>query len=154
MRRKDKLINEQESWEIVDKAPYVSIACVQEDQTPYIVNVSAGRKDNVLYFHCAKEGKKSDILAKNPNVCVSAVSYVEDAQDAFTTYYDSSIMYGVCERVENEEEKKEALYVISKQHMSHLMDKFEAECKSGYQAVRVYKIIIHTITGKSGKKKS
>src|SRR4030042_5421966 len=69
MRRKEKEIAEREVLEkILHKAPVCHLAMSDQDQ-PYVVPLNFGYNDNALYFHCAQEGKKLDILRKNNRVC-------------------------------------------------------------------------------------
>ena len=69
MRRKEKEIAEREVLEeILHKAPVCHLAMSDQDQ-PYVVPLNFGYHDNALYFHCAQEGKKLDILRKNNRVC-------------------------------------------------------------------------------------
>ncbi|MHC4124090.1 MAG: pyridoxamine 5'-phosphate oxidase family protein [Planctomycetota bacterium] len=65
MRKKDKQINDPA--EIEDTLICRLAFC--DNNQPYIVPLCFGHKDNALYFHCAAEGKKLDILRKNNNVC-------------------------------------------------------------------------------------
>ena len=66
MRRKDREINDvKEIINILDMCKTASVAMLDGD-VPYVVPLSYGYeiRDNilVLYFHCAKEGRKIDIL--------------------------------------------------------------------------------------------
>lgn len=80
------------AYEIMDKAPYITVAMTEEDGTPYAVPLSLARVKNenedenfgVYYFHGAMEGKKLDIISKNPKVWLSAVTTCKRKQ------YDSN----------------------------------------------------------------
>lgn len=47
-----------------------------DEQFPYVVPLSFGWESVggklLIYFHCAKEGKKVDLIAKNNAVCLEA----------------------------------------------------------------------------------
>ena len=69
MRRKEKEITEREVLdEVLHMAPICRLAMSDNDQ-PYVIPLNFGYEDNALYFHCAREGKKLDILRKNNRVC-------------------------------------------------------------------------------------
>ena len=73
MRRKDKEVFDiEEMKSILDEADTCHMALV-DDGEPYIVALNYGYawtgKNPVLYFHCAKEGRKLDILRRKPEVC-------------------------------------------------------------------------------------
>jgi len=67
VRRKDKEITDPKTLrKILKTAQYVTIAMSMDNQ-PYLVSLSYGYDEthNCVYFHCAKEGKKLDILKAN-----------------------------------------------------------------------------------------
>ena len=67
IRRKEKAIESMdEIIAIIQKAQYITIAMSVNDE-PYLATLSHGYDpDNYcIYFHCAQEGKKVDILKQN-----------------------------------------------------------------------------------------
>ena len=62
MRRKEKEISDRNIIDdLIKKAMIIRIAMV-DDNLPYIVPMNFGYKDNCLYFHSAKEGRKIDLI--------------------------------------------------------------------------------------------
>jgi uncharacterized protein len=69
MRRTDKEIkNKDEILAIIKKATIMRLAMSDKD-SPYLVPLNFGYRDESLFFHCAKEGSKLDIIRQNPKVC-------------------------------------------------------------------------------------
>jgi nitroimidazol reductase NimA-like FMN-containing flavoprotein (pyridoxamine 5'-phosphate oxidase superfamily) len=72
MRRKDREITDNnELEEIIYKADVCRIAIANENM-PYIVSMNFGYINNpnkTIFFHCASEGKKLDMLRRNNFVC-------------------------------------------------------------------------------------
>jgi nitroimidazol reductase NimA-like FMN-containing flavoprotein (pyridoxamine 5'-phosphate oxidase superfamily) len=72
MRRADREISAlNEVEEIIRKADVCRIA-IANDNFPYIVTMNFGYTTDphpTIYFHCAPEGKKLDMIAKNNHVC-------------------------------------------------------------------------------------
>lgn len=72
MRRAERQIMGEGIQAIIDECPVARIAMIDGD-TPYIVPMNFGyfmQADQLtLYFHCANEGRKIDILRKNGRVC-------------------------------------------------------------------------------------
>lgn len=153
MRRSKCEITTEEAWQVFDNSSYATLACVKADGTPYVVTLSIARQGSVLYFHCAQEGEKIDALRSHPEVCVSAVSYMENATDAFTTYYSSCILYGIAEEVKKETEKKEALRVICETYTPLMMETFDEAVNQALAITGIYKIHVTNITGKRKNKK-
>ena len=78
MRRKDREVTKQsEIAQILDMCKTACIAMDDEGE-PYAVPLSYGYEwkgdDLILYFHCAKEGKKLEILKRNNRVCFTIFS--------------------------------------------------------------------------------
>ena len=72
MRRADRAISgTEEVEEIIRKADVCRLA-LANDNFPYIVTMNFGYTNDpeqMIYFHCAKEGKKLDMIRRNNYVC-------------------------------------------------------------------------------------
>ncbi len=131
MRRKEKEMDAKFAFEVIDKAPYVTLSMTRPDGTPYGVPVSAVRVgDDKLYFHCAHEGEKIDCLKANPVVSVSAVTKCapsfEEPTTNFTVHYRSAIAIGRAEIVDSREEKIMVLKAICERFLPRHMQHFDA----------------------------
>lgn len=85
-----------------------------EDGMPYGLPLSLVRTDDkTFYFHCAQEGKKLDILSRNPRVSLSAVTKckptVGPKDGSFTLEFQSAIAFGTATIITDEAEKIEAM---------------------------------------------
>ena len=114
LRRKEKAIETQDEMiAILKNAKYITIAmCL--DNEPYLVTLSHGYdpERNCLYFHCAPEGKKVDILKQNNVVWGQALldkGYVQGACDHLfaTTQFMGKVTF-----VDEMAEKRHALEVM------------------------------------------
>lgn len=73
MRRKEKeIVSHEEILALLDKCKVCRLG-MSENNMPYIVPLNFGYEFSgdslVLYFHCAHEGKKIDILKRNNKAC-------------------------------------------------------------------------------------
>jgi len=117
IRRKEKAIEtEDEMMTILAKAKHITVAMCQDNE-PYLVTLSHGldRLKRCIYFHCAREGKKIDILKKNSTVWGQALDdsgYVEGACDHLwaTTQFRGTVSF-----VEDIVEKEHALHIMIRQ---------------------------------------
>ena len=114
MRKKSREMDAAWALEVMDKAPYMTVSMTGPDGMPYSVPLSLARTDeHTFYFHCAKEGKKLDILRTNPQVCLTAVSQckptVGPKDGSFTLEFKSAIAFGRAEIVTDDTEKRKAL---------------------------------------------
>lgn len=123
MRRSEReVIDNIEIESIIKKADTCRIALIDGD-LPYIVALNFGYKpgnSSVLYFHCANEGRKLDIIAKNNVVCfqMDVDHELVEAKKAcgFTMKFKSIVGYGKIFKVESKDEKIEGLNYIMKQY--------------------------------------
>ena len=148
MRRKDKQITDRKVIEkILRTANTVRIAMVDKNK-PYIVPLNYGYKDNALYIHCAKEGRKLDILRYNPHVCFEIEGKHElvtgpKACD-WTMQYESLIGYGTVEILENENDKIKGLNIL----MEHFGSFNNTYHPKHIENIVILKMAIESVTGK------
>lgn len=148
MRRKDQEITERkEIDEVITSSQVIRLAMVDGDK-PYIVPLCFGYDGKVLYVHCARDGKKTDVLKKNGNVCFEFedVGALEESDKPcnWGIKYRSVIGSGKAVFLEELEDKKKALDFIMKQYTDQ---PFQFEDRM-VAAVTVIRIDIEEITGK------
>ena len=68
MRRSDRAQSLEFAQALIDRCTYGVVAISTGEDTPYCLPLSLVRVDNRLYFHCAKQGRKLDLLRRNPKV--------------------------------------------------------------------------------------
>lgn len=111
IRRKEKEIKDKSTMiKILQDSKYITIAMCK-DNDPYLVTLSHGYDPvkNVIYFHCANEGKKIDILNENNKVWGQAIidkGYVTGKCDQL---YATTQFQGKVKFIKDIEEKKYAL---------------------------------------------
>jgi nitroimidazol reductase NimA-like FMN-containing flavoprotein (pyridoxamine 5'-phosphate oxidase superfamily) len=116
MRRAEKEItNRREIDSILSKAIVCRISII-DHETPYIVPMNFGYKDDILYLHSAPEGKKIDLLKRNPLVCFEVESDLEIINTGipckWSMNYTSVIGYGKANFITDIEQKRKALNII------------------------------------------
>ena len=122
---------------------------INDQKYPYVVPVSFGYdiKDDVLtfYFHGAKFGKKAELIAENPYVCIEGdICYrFKDTDTSVTCLYESIIAFGKCEIISG----SESLYALKciLKHCGYSEDKIN---ESHVPVTAVYKVTVESITGK------
>jgi len=150
MRRKERLIQDQE---IIDQIIAKSVICrvaLHDEKYPYMVPMNYGYRNNSLYFHCALEGKKLNLIRKNNKVCFEIeldheiVKYAESCK--WTTKYRSVVGYGTMEIIEDHDEKQKGLDIIMQHH-----GKMENEYVDKIvKRIHILKLNIDRSTGKQG----
>lgn len=135
------------AYEILDKAPYITVAMTEEDGTPYAVPLSLTRVDDkTFYFHGALEGKKMDIIRKNPKVWLSAVTKckptVGPKDGSFTLEFKSAMTQGVADIITDETEKIAALRAICERFLPQHMEAFDASIARSLGRTAVVRITL------------
>ncbi len=148
MRRKDKEINDIASIEDIILKARVCRLALSENGQPYIVPLCFGYKDNIFYFHSAREGKKLDILRSNNNICFEIdidheLSKEENACDC-SMKYKSVIGFGKAVFIEDIETKRKALDIIM-QHYSDGSFEYPVDTIKNTAIIRVE---VDSMTGK------
>jgi nitroimidazol reductase NimA-like FMN-containing flavoprotein (pyridoxamine 5'-phosphate oxidase superfamily) len=148
MRRKDKEIKDKKEIESIINISDICRIALSEKNSPYIVPVCFGYKDNCLYIHSAADGKKIDIINKNNRICFEFDAHEglirsENPCDWDLKYW-SVIGYGKAFFIDEPEEKIKALDIIAGHYSS---EAFEYPTNS-IDNVTVIKIEIENLTGK------
>ncbi len=148
MRRHEREIrSDKEIRDILETASVCRLGLCDGPQ-PYIVPMNYGYRDGCLYMHCAREGRKIDILRNNDRVCVEVDIDVRivrgEAPCRWTTKYRSVIGFGRATIIDDETEKKAGLDVIMAHHGA---SGGEYDEKS-LQRTSVIKVVLESMTGK------
>ncbi|KKH50395.1 pyridoxamine 5'-phosphate oxidase family protein [Methanosarcina sp. 1.H.A.2.2] len=144
-----KLIRDpQKIEEILSIAKFLRLA-LSDAETPYIVSMAFGYKDNAIYLHSSREGRKIDVLKRNPRVCFEADIETEVLTDddpcKYNVRYRSVIGHGQAKFLEDYNEKVEGLTVLSEHYGKKGPFEFEAW---KVNRLCVIKIEIEKMTGK------
>lgn len=130
MRRKDRLLSEEEALDILRAAEYGVLATVDPDGEPYGVPLTytLDADGKSLIFHCAPEGRKLDNVRSHPAAQFSAVAETRVLPEEFSIEYRCAMVTGRVAEVTDREEKKRCAL--------HLAAKYSA-CDAGEYAERI-----------------
>ncbi len=151
MRRQDREIRELDGIVAVMERCDVCRLGFSDEREPYIVPMNFGMKREgdvlTLYFHCAQEGRKLALAARNPRVCfeMDCDHVLQPAADAShcTMRYACVMGTGTLEQVEGEE-KEEALWLL----LRHYGQPAAALSRTVVDMTVVWKLTVETVSGK------
>ena len=152
MRRKDRERDRAFGLAVIDSCEYGTVA-LQGDE-PYCLPLSLVRVGEELYFHCALEGKKLELLRQNNKVWVSFVGQNTAAQDDFTTYFRSAMIKGTVAEVTDDTEKITALRALCQKLTPGHMAAFDSEVARSFAVTGIWKIHMDEISAKEKQKKA
>lgn len=155
MRRSDRAQSRDFALSLIDRCTYGVMSVSTGEDTPYCLPLSLVRVDNRLYFHCAKQGRKLELLRKNPRVCVTFVgasepAYVE-AGNMYTDFFQSAMVVGTAGEVLEDGEKAMALRALCLKLTPQDVtgDRLDRAIASSLAATGVWRIEMEEITAKA-----
>ncbi len=149
MRRKDKEITDPEAIVSIIRRSTVCRLGMSDDGQPYVIPMSFGYQDGAVYFHCAPEGRKIEILRKNPRVCiefdVDCLLKTGDSACKWGFHFNSAIAFGVAAIIEDSTEKQAGLDIIMRQYSGDVFMYSE----SALDKIVVIRVNVTELTGKA-----
>lgn len=151
MRRvKQEITDKSIIEEILSTSEVCRLGFIDNDRA-YILPFNYGYQDGFIYIHCAKEGKKIDLIKKNNFVCIEIeqVAKIEryDKACKWATTYRSILGYGKVEIITDYEQKRKGLDEIMKHNGADSSNDLNYE-KSQVDSISLLKVEITEMTGK------
>ncbi|UCF89411.1 MAG: pyridoxamine 5'-phosphate oxidase family protein [bacterium] len=148
MRRSEKQIKDIEEIEGILRSAQLCHLSLVDDGKPYVVPMNFGYAEGALYFHSAPEGRKIDIIRKNPEVCFNIIGRYDlvtgESACSWTAQFDSVTGTGKAEILIDRAGKEKGLAVLMGQYSREKYD-FSVEDLDG---VVVIKVQIESLSGK------
>ena len=148
MRRHDREMTDRVEMEsLISEAKVCRLGC-DDNGLPYIVPLSFGYHEGVLYIHSAREGRKIELLKKNPECCIEFDECRGVRRDEkpckYEMHYRSVICTGRVHFIADPEEKGKGLNCI----MQHYGAEPHRFTEKELESVCVIRIDIAEMTGK------
>ena len=158
MRRQDREIKDPSViLDIINSLPIGHLA-MNDAGKPYGVTMNYlseldADRNAVLYFHGAKEGRKAEILGRDPNVYFFAerddgpkMILRPNGTKSVTNLYVSVAGEGMIEPVEDEPEKRRVLLAMANAFSD---EPVESVPDAVMERTAVWKLVLKSVTGKS-----
>lgn len=152
MRRKDRQVNGMEEMhQIISRCQVCHLALSEPNGQPYALALNFGYQPGpapTLYFHCARQGRKLDLIRANPKA-----AFILDRELGLTTGamacdwgmdYESIMGSGIMTIVSDPQERKAGLDVI----MAHYGNPSPDYSPQSLEHTTVLKLTIAEMTGK------
>lgn len=155
MRRKDReIVLLEEIDAVLNQCSVCRIAMIDGDR-PYVIPMNFGMEWEegrlTVYVHCAKEGRKMDILRRTPRVCFEAdreYGLIEASTACgYGCTFASVIGEGTIEILDDPNEKAHGLSAI----MRHQTGKEFSFSTAQTEAVCVLRLRVDSLSGKRRK---
>lgn len=150
MRLKDQQLDAAEANEIMNRCTNGVLSINGDNGYPYGVPVSYAYADGRIYFHCAREGYKVDLLKKDSHVSFTVVAQDDIIPEDFNTLYISAIAFGRARLVDDPEEMRKIHgYIIDKYSKGH-EESGGRYLDSSISEIYMVEITVDHITAKAG----
>lgn len=157
MRRNDREITDlNEIFQVIDRCKVLHLGMIDNDMIPYLVALNFGYERHndvlVMYFHCAQEGRKIDLIKRNPHVSFQMECGYELVCEhpaipcTYTARFESVVGDGRVDFITDEKEKAHALNCII-EHLFPSSQTFEFPAKILKQTC-ICRITSHDFTAK------
>ena len=151
MRRSDREQSLEFSLELIDRCKHGTVAFATEDGAPYCIPLSLVRAGDKLYFHCAKQGHKTDLLHRDGRVCVTFVAADQPAylpeSNMYTTFFQSAVVTGTAFEVTDPGQKTAALRALCEKMTPGHMEGFGEAVRRSLTSTAVWGIHMEEVTG-------
>ena len=151
MRRSDRQISDPAELETILRSAQLCHLAMVDDGKPYVVTLNFGYADGALYFHSAPEGRKIDVIRKNPEVCFNVIRNYDlvtgEQACSWSAEYSSVTGTGKAEIVTNREGKEKGLKLLMGQYSKEEYDFTEKEL----DGVVIIRVEVETFMGKSSE---
>ena len=129
MRRSDRARDRSFAFDVIDRCGHGVAALSTGGEGPYCIPLSLVRVGDDLFFHCALEGRKLDLLRRDPRVCVTFVAADQPAylpeSNMYTTFFQSAVVTGTAFEVTDPGQKTAALRALCEKMTPGHMEGFE-----------------------------
>lgn len=154
MRRKEQEITDMGEMQAIIAQAQVCHLAMSDGARPYVVPLCFGYEQSdqsgqkAIYFHCAHEGYKIDIIKKNPQVCfeilVDRKTVPAEKPCEWAMKYKTVIGFGKAVFLHDPQAKKKALDII----VAHYSKKAGTYPADTFDKTAVIKVDIEQMTGR------
>lgn len=152
MRRNAQELDREACEEILSRGTSGVLAVLGDKGYPYAVPLSYVFADGKLYFHCAKQGHKTDAVRACSKASFCVVDRDDVVPEEYTTYFRSVIIFGRARVLEDAAEIRAALETLGrKYHPSDTPEGLARAIDRELAAVAVIELTPEHVTGKEAR---
>jgi uncharacterized protein len=150
MPRTNNIIRRENMEAIINRCEVCYLGMADENNKPYVLPFNFGYRDNTVYLHSAREGRKMDIIRKNNKVCLAfSTDHLlrftnEEVACSYGMKFRSVIVSGRIEFIEDHDEKVEVLNIVMEKYTGKRFNYNPPSIKE----VATYKVVIEEMTGR------
>ncbi len=149
MRRAERALSDAQIAMVLSEGTWGTLSLAEDEGYPYAVPLNYVLDGDTLLFHCAIEGKKLDVLKRNPKVCFTVVTRSTVLPAEFTTDFVSVLLLGEI-RILPPDEAMPAIRHFGKQFAPNHPKEME-KTMTAFPRIHVLQLVVAHATGKALK---
>ena len=146
VRRRDRLLEQNRALELLMTGEYGFLALGGE--SGYGIPINFVLSGESIYFHCAPEGEKLRRIARSDQACFCVVGHTAPQPAKFTTEYESVLVFGPIDLVENNNERMRALELLVEKYSPEFRETGSKYAEKSLQRTAILRLDIERISGK------
>lgn len=151
MRRHTQELPKSEAIEILKNSTSGTLALSGDEGYPYAVPLSYVYAEGKIYFHCAKEGHKIDAVRNCDKASFCVITEDNVVAEEFTTYFKSVIAFGKIRVLENADEIRKAIEILSDKYCPVDEKLRNKEIEGSLSRLCMLEFTVEHVTGKEAK---
>ena len=145
-RRRDRLLEQNRALELLMTGEYGFLALGGE--SGYGIPINFVLSGESIYFHCAPEGEKLRRIARSDQACFCVVGHTAPQPAKFTTEYESVLVFGPIDLVENNNERMRALELLVEKYSPEFRETGSKYAEKSFHRTAILRLDIERISGK------
>lgn len=151
IRREDRRLDDAAAKSLLIKGEYGILSTLDRNNQPYGIPVNYVVMEESIFFHCATEGHKLENITANKRVSFCVVGKAELIPEKFSTRYESVIVSGDADIIEDSVQKKNALRAMVNKYAPDHMTSGENYIDKLMDQTAVVRVSIDHLSGKARK---
>ena len=146
----NRAISTAEALEILKAGSHGVLSTASAEGEPYgvPVNYCYSERENCLFFHCARTGKKLKNIAENSRVSFVVIGRQTVVPERFITHYESAVVTGRASVVTDRAEVVENLLALCDRFAPGVLARRDAVIETYLPAVAIVKVSVDAVSGK------
>ncbi len=121
LRREDRRLDDAAAMALLKRGEYGILSTSDISNRPYGIPVNYVVMEDSIFFHCATEGQKLENITANKGVSFCVVGKTELLPEKFSTRYESVVVSGSADVIEDNVLKKNVLRaLVAKYALDHI----------------------------------
>jgi nitroimidazol reductase NimA-like FMN-containing flavoprotein (pyridoxamine 5'-phosphate oxidase superfamily) len=151
LRREDRRLDDAAAMALLKRGEYGILSTSDKYNRPYGIPVNYVVMEEEIFFHCATEGQKLENITTNKGVSFCVVGKTELIPEKFSTRYESVVVSGNADVIEDQVLKKNALRALVAKYAPDHIASGDAYIDKLFDKTVVVRILIAHLDGKARK---